>query len=103
MATEDHKFMTNCGWKSVGELIQNNELRVGITHFPTHIGDNKIGDKCILCEDEFIDKMKELEIDETKNRKINKIQKYVNKLKNIGLLPLYENNPKLTTLSRKNK
>ena len=30
VATEDHKFMTNCGWKSVGELIQNNELRVGI-------------------------------------------------------------------------
>ncbi len=25
---------------------------------------------------------------------------YFNKLKNIGLLPLYENNPKLTTLSR---
>ena len=100
VATEDHKFMTNCGWKTVGELMQNNELRVGITHFPTHIGDNKIGDKCILCEDEFIDKMKELEIDETKNRKINKVQKYVDKLKNIGLLPLYENNPKLTTLSR---
>jgi DNA-directed RNA polymerase beta subunit len=30
VATEDHKFMTNCGWKSVGELIQQNELRVGI-------------------------------------------------------------------------
>lgn len=29
-ATEDHKFMTNCGWKSVGELMQNNELRIGI-------------------------------------------------------------------------
>jgi DNA-directed RNA polymerase beta subunit len=100
VATEDHKFMTNCGWKTVGELIQQNELRVGITHFPTHIEDNKIGDKCILCEDEFINKMKELEIDETKNRKINKVQKYVSKLKNIGLLPLYENNPKLTTLSR---
>jgi DNA-directed RNA polymerase II subunit RPB2 len=30
VATEDHKFMTNCGWKTVGELMQNNELRIGI-------------------------------------------------------------------------
>ena len=100
VATEDHKFMTNCGWKTVGELMQNNELRIGITHFPTHIGDNKIGDTCIIDENEFVTKMKDLEIDETKNRKSNKIQKYVEKLKCIGLLPLYENNPKLSALSR---
>ena len=30
VATEDHKFMTNYGWKTVGELMQNNELRIGI-------------------------------------------------------------------------
>jgi DNA-directed RNA polymerase beta subunit/intein/homing endonuclease len=30
VATEDHKFMTNCGWKTVGELMQNSELRIGI-------------------------------------------------------------------------
>lgn len=30
VATEDHKFMTNCGWKSVAELIQDDKLRIGI-------------------------------------------------------------------------
>lgn len=30
VATEDHKFMTNCGWKTVAELIQDDRLRIGI-------------------------------------------------------------------------
>jgi len=30
VATEDHKFMTNCGWKTVAELIQDDKLRIGI-------------------------------------------------------------------------
>lgn len=100
VATEDHKFMTNYGWKTVGELMQNNELRIGITHFPKYSYQDKIDDACIIDENRFITKMRELEIDETKNRKMNKIQKYIEKLKHIGLLPLHENNPKLSALSR---
>jgi DNA-directed RNA polymerase beta subunit len=30
VATEDHKFMTNYGWKTVAELIQDDKLRIGI-------------------------------------------------------------------------
>ena len=39
--------------------------------------------------------MRDLNIDETQNRKVNKIESYVCKLKQIGLIPLYENNKKL--------
>ena len=100
VATEDHKFMTNCGWKSVAELIQDDKLRIGITHFPKYSYEEKPNHACIIDENEFITKMRELEIDETKNRKMNKMQKYIEKLKHIGLLPLHENNPKLSALSR---
>lgn len=30
IATEDHKFMTDHGWKTVKELIYNNQLKIGI-------------------------------------------------------------------------
>ena len=30
IATEDHKFSTNAGWKTVKELIQDRELRMGV-------------------------------------------------------------------------
>jgi DNA-directed RNA polymerase beta subunit len=30
IATEDHKFSTNAGWKTVKDLIQDSELRVGV-------------------------------------------------------------------------
>jgi DNA-directed RNA polymerase beta subunit len=30
IATEDHKFSTNAGWKTVKELMENRELRVGV-------------------------------------------------------------------------
>ena len=41
VATEDHKFMTNCGWKTVSELMQNNELRIGIYADQTFTKENE--------------------------------------------------------------
>jgi intein/homing endonuclease len=41
VATEDHKFMTNYGWKTVGELMQNNELRIGIYADQTFTKENE--------------------------------------------------------------
>ena len=32
-ATEDHKFMTNCGWKTVKEIM--NDQKIGIYHYDT--------------------------------------------------------------------
>ena len=41
VATEDHKFMTNYGWKTVSELMQNNELRIGIYADQTFTKENE--------------------------------------------------------------
>jgi hypothetical protein len=61
---------------------------------------NGEGSKLILTEETFIEKMRELEIDETSNRKVNKIFQYVNSLKSSGILPLCENNKILPVLAR---
>lgn len=41
IATEDHRFMTNYGWKTVSELMQNNELRIGIYADQTFTKENE--------------------------------------------------------------
>jgi DNA-directed RNA polymerase beta subunit len=106
IATEDHKFSTNNGWKTVKDMIEDNTNKVGIiiTTY-NNIEDcinisNECNTKCIMNEEAFMNIMKELDIDETQNRKVNKIQSYACELKKIGLIPLYENNPKLEILSR---
>ncbi len=101
IATEDHKFMTDHGWKTVKELIYNNQLKIGICM--TNYTNNLVSIKdvrLIMAADTFIDKMYDLNIDETTNRKVNKIQKYAIQLKDNNLLPLYNNNDKLCVLSR---
>jgi len=100
-ATEDHKFMTNNGWKTIGDMIHNNQLKIGIcmTNYMNNIV-NIQESQLILNETQFIEKMRALNIDETKNRKINKLQQYINHLKTKNLLPLNNNNDKLCILSR---
>lgn len=106
IATEDHRFSTNNGWKSVKNIIDDNTNKVGIviTNYNNveeyKYTDNGGNSNCILNEELFIQLMRDLNIDETQNRKVNKIESYVYKLKKIGLIPLYENNPKLEILSR---
>jgi DNA-directed RNA polymerase II subunit RPB2 len=41
VATEDHRFMTNYGWKTVSELMQNNEIRIGIYADQTFTKENE--------------------------------------------------------------
>ena len=109
IATGDHKFMTDCGWKTVDEMRENPEIRVGITMTDytiniipeqNHKKEQKEAVSSILSEDGFIEKMRELEVDETDNRKVSKIFKYVNALKGINMLPLNTNNKNLAVLSR---
>jgi len=101
IATEDHKFMTNDGWKTVAEIIKQQTSCIGIYMDNYDVHPVAIVEpKCILDEQTFINKMKSLEIDETSNRKISKIYKYVQQLKTANLLPLYEGNDLLPIISR---
>jgi hypothetical protein len=101
VATEDHKFMTDQGWKTVGEMRIDSSVKIGITMTDYSIELPTIENpSCILTEEMFINKMRELEVEESKNRKVSKIFKYANELKTMGLLPLYENSPVLPILCR---
>ena len=101
IATEDHKFMTNDGWKTVGNMITNPEIKIGVCMSNyTHNNVNIQNSSLILNDDDFIEKMRSLNIDETTNRKVNKIQQYKIDLNNKNLLPLNNNNDKLCILSR---
>jgi len=101
VATEDHEFMTSDGWKTVEDLISCSSIKIGINTNNRSVSISQTeSTKCILSVDEFVEKMRILNVEETNNRKINKIFKYVNQLSSSGLLPLMENNPKLAILSR---
>ena len=104
IATEDHRFMTENGWKTVKELMDNSMFKIGLSMnnrtFNPEIEDDLSDIKCILSYEQFILKMRELGVEETTNRKINKVVKYANTLKEMGLLPLMENNKALPILSR---
>jgi DNA-directed RNA polymerase beta subunit/intein/homing endonuclease len=101
IATEDHKFMTDQGWKTVGEMRNDSSIKIGVSMTDYSIELPILGNPaCILTEDEFLDKMRELGVEESKNRKVSKIFNYANQLKTMGLLPLYENSPALPILCR---
>jgi len=100
-ATEDHKFLTDMGLKTVKEMKNDNNIKLGVSMNDYTVCSDIVDiPEYILNEHEFVHIMKELDVEETKNRKINKIQKYTNELKRIGLLPLYTNNKVLPILSR---
>ena len=108
IATEDHRFSTNNGWKTVREIIDDTTNKIGliITNY-NNVEECDYGLKyelennnCILSKEMFITIMKDLDIDATTNRKVNKIESYVNELQNMGLIPLCDNNPKLEILAR---
>ena len=97
VATEDHKFMTNKGWKTVGEMKDNmNDYKIGISMSASAMRMNETDDsgEIILSESEFNKKLEFMGIKETL------IQKYSRVLSDIHLLPLHENNKKLELLSR---
>ena len=60
IATEDHKFSTNAGWKTVKEIMEDPELRVGV--FNNRANNNSFGEvesvgELIIDEDMFRLKM----------------------------------------------
>jgi len=97
VATEDHKFMTNGGWKTVGEIKKNmSDYRIGINiHSHLFAIDNKdnLGET-ILDANSFTNKLSLLGFKE----KI--IKKYTDALCAINLLPLRKNDKKLNIIAR---
>ena len=65
-ATGDHKFMTNSGWKTVADMINDTSLCIGVSikenYFCNISSEN---DNIIINEEQFIDKMREVGIEET--------------------------------------
>jgi len=101
IATGDHKFMTTRGWKTVDDMRNDSSIKIGVSMTDYSI-DLPVFEEpiCIVTEEVFLDKMRELGIEESKNRKVSKIINYANQLKTMGLLPLYENSPALPVLCR---
>jgi DNA-directed RNA polymerase beta subunit len=92
VATEDHQFMTNDGWKEVQELdISANLLAIQIH---TKDVDRTIDDYTILTKDIVTSFLTSYKTNPTL------ITKHVAELESIGLLPLISTNPLLPILSR---
>lgn len=101
IATSDHKFISNKGETSVEEFIENPDLKIGVSTFSYEIKPVVLDEpKLIIDRRMFIEKMEKLGVLATENRKMSRADKYANELEDIGLLPLYSNNPKLLILSR---
>ena len=95
IATDDHKFMTTSGWCEV-QNMSINETMIGILPFQTSdISNAIITDSCvILSEEDFKIKFSNLGFN------INYINKHIEDLKKINLLPLRNDNDKLSIISR---
>jgi DNA-directed RNA polymerase beta subunit len=94
-ATEDHKFMTDSGWKTVKEMIENPQLKIGMSMNDYSIVPQTIeGSEYILNEEIFIKNITEFEMNmETEFDNFHYLE-------NIGLLSLKEDNPILPILCR---
>lgn len=98
IATEDHKFMTNKGWKTVGEIKQNiSEYKIGISVetpiFSMECEDENKGE-IVINVDMFVNKLESIGISDIS------IKKYVKSLTEQKLLPLHKNDKKLNIISR---
>uniref|UniRef100_A0A6C0HS67 DNA-directed RNA polymerase n=1 Tax=viral metagenome TaxID=1070528 RepID=A0A6C0HS67_9ZZZZ len=94
-ATEDHKFMTDSGWKTVKEMIENPQLKLGMSTNDYSIVPQTIeGSEYILNEEIFIKNITEFEIN------LDSGFESFHYLENIGLLSLKEDNPILPILCR---
>ena len=94
IATQDHKFMTTEGWCEVQHMSIDN-TKIGIMPYQQDILTIDVSDTtCVLDETQF----REFFITNGFNDKI--INKYVNELTKIGLLPINNNSYYLPILSR---
>ena len=93
IATEDHKFMTTEGWCEVGK-ININETMIGILPFQNTNVIGNMEESLIISDLDFKNIMINYGINE------NMINKHIEHLTSIQLLPLKSSNPKLSILSR---
>ena len=92
IATNDHNFMTNQGWKRVKDFNENTLLGKILEPKPVS---NKVETKKLILDSKI---MKE-ELEKC-NVGLKLIENHIKKLKDIGLLPLYNDSEKLPILSR---
>tara|TARA_B100001013_G_scaffold13814_1_gene8045 strand:+ start:872 stop:4360 length:3489 start_codon:yes stop_codon:yes gene_type:complete len=92
IATNDHNFMTNQGWKRVKDFNENTLLGKILEPKPVS---NKVETKKLILDSKI---MKE-ELEKC-NVELKLIENHIKKLKDIGLLPLYNDSEKLPILSR---
>ena len=94
VATDDHKFMTTSGWCEVRNMAIN-ETMIGVLPFQAKlITDVNTISTVILSEEDFIVKLTDLGFNS------NYINKHVEDLKRINLLPLRSDDDKLSIISR---
>jgi len=100
VATIDHNFMTDKGWKTVEDIMRDPSIRIGVCMNNNIIRPIQFSSvrSCVLIEDDFIDSMLKCGIEDD-NRKY-KVSKWVQHLKNDDLLPLMDNHPRLAVISR---
>ena len=95
IATDDHKFMTDDGWKTVANFdIEKTKIGVLINQNEQPFHNLNTQEEIILSVENYIEIMK------TNNVHMQMINKHVNELKTIGLLPLYNNNSNLPMIAR---
>ena len=100
-ATGDHKFMTNIGWATVDQMMNDATIKIGLNTYDYSVNTEAFDEPLIIMtEVDFMNVMRSFEIYETKNRKISKLVQYANSLKSYGLLTLYNNNKLLPILAR---
>lgn len=92
IATDDHQFMTNQGWKEVKNFDQ--DTLVGISIQPSFIPEIAEEPQCVLDADSFLEVLANYEVD----RALAKA--HVQELKDIGLLPLSSGSKALPVLAR---
>ena len=93
IATEDHKFMTGEGWCQVKDMSIN-ETKIGILPHQNKLDNYNDDKQIILTEEQF------REFFVTNNFKKKLIDKYVDGLKSLDLLPLHNTNYKVPLIAR---
>ena len=95
IATEDHKFMTTEGWCEV-QNMRINETKIGVMPYQENSLENVVSrdNNVILSEAQF------REFFVINHFKSNLVDKYVDDLKNIDLIPFTNNTDKIPILAR---
>ena len=94
IATEDHKFMTNEGWKEVNDFIVN-DTYIGIMPNPIQFNTDYLNEDSLILDETLLrNKLIDLELN------LNYINKQILNLTNAGIIPLYNNSYILPIIAR---